>query len=82
MVFPVAPEVLDWIELRRIGGQKLDLESQERLIALTTELKKALLQKLFTEGLRDERQKQTQIGPVPESWGVVELGNLATKISK
>jgi type I restriction enzyme S subunit len=45
-------------------------EQQERLIALTTELKKALLHKLFTEGLRGEPQKQTEIGPVPESWEV------------
>ena len=44
------------------------IEQQERLIALTTELKKALLHKLFTEGLRGEPQKQTEIGPVPESW--------------
>ena len=58
------------------------IEQQERLIALTTELKKALLHKLFTEGLRGEPQKQTEIGSVPESWEVVELGSLATKISK
>ena len=31
------------------------------------------MQKLFTEGLRGEPQKQTEIGPVPESWKVVEL---------
>jgi type I restriction enzyme, S subunit len=49
---------------------------QERLIALTTELKKALLHKLFTEGLRGEPQKQTEIGPVPESWKIVELESL------
>jgi len=40
------------------------IEQQERLIALTTELKKTLLHKLFTEGLRGEPQKQTEIGPV------------------
>jgi len=44
------------------------IEQQERLIALTTELKKALLHKLFTEGIRGEPQKHTEIGPVPESW--------------
>jgi len=44
------------------------IELQERLIALTKELKKALLHKLFTEGLRGEPQKLTEIGPVPESW--------------
>ncbi len=54
------------------------IESQERIIQTTTELKKALMHKLFTEGLRGEPQKQTEIGPVPESWEVVELGELLT----
>jgi len=49
------------------------IEQEERLIALTTELKKALMHKLFTEGTRGEPQKQTEIGPIPESWEVVEL---------
>lgn len=49
------------------------LEAQERIIQTTTELKKALMHKLFTEGLRNEPQKQTEIGPVPESWEVLEL---------
>ncbi|MBL9172671.1 MAG: restriction endonuclease subunit S [Verrucomicrobiales bacterium] len=49
------------------------IEAQERIIQTTTELKKALMQKLFTEGLRHEPQKQTEIGPVPESWEVKPL---------
>jgi type I restriction enzyme S subunit len=52
------------------------IEAQERIIQTTTELKKALMHKLFTEGLRQEPQKQTEIGPVPESWEVVPLGEL------
>ncbi|QNI73791.1 restriction endonuclease subunit S [Synechococcus sp. NOUM97013] len=55
------------------------IEAQERIIQTTTELKKALIHKLFTEGLRNEPQKQTEIGPVPESWEVVELGSLLAK---
>lgn len=49
------------------------IEAQERMIQTTTELKKALMHKLFTEGLRNEPQKQTEIGPVPESWEVKPL---------
>lgn len=44
------------------------IELQDSLIDTTQELKKALMQKLFTEGLRGEPQKQTEIGLVPESW--------------
>ena len=53
------------------------IEQQDKLIRTTTELKKALMQKLFTEGTRGEPQKETEIGLVPESWEVVELGKYA-----
>ena len=53
------------------------IEAQERIIQTTTELKKALMHKLFTEGTRGEPQKQTEIGPVPESWEVIPLSKCA-----
>ncbi|MBK5967911.1 MULTISPECIES: restriction endonuclease subunit S [Thiorhodovibrio] len=53
------------------------IEAQERIIQTTTELKKALMHKLFTEGLRNEPQKQTEIGPIPESWEVLPLSDCA-----
>jgi type I restriction enzyme S subunit len=49
------------------------IEAQERIIQTTTELKKALMHKLFTEGLRHEPLKQSEIGPVPDSWEVKPL---------
>ena len=49
------------------------IEAQKRLIRTTTELKKAMMHKLFSEGLRNEPQKQTEIGPIPESWEVVRV---------
>ena len=55
------------------------IEAQERIIQTTTELKKTLMHKLFTEGLRNEPQKQTEIGPVPESWAAITLGELCGK---
>jgi type I restriction enzyme, S subunit len=49
------------------------IERQARLIKLIRELKSALMRKLFTEGLRGEKQKETEIGLVPESWDVLPL---------
>lgn len=54
------------------------IAQQERLIRTTTELKQALMQKLFTEGLRGETLKETEIGRVPESWEVVRFEEMAT----
>lgn len=44
------------------------LETEERLIAVTRELKRASMQQLITRGLQGEPQKETEIGLVPESW--------------
>ena len=52
------------------------IEVQEGIIQTTTELKRALMHKLFSEGLRGEPQKKTEIGPVPESWEVVRLSDV------
>ena len=49
------------------------IEDQERIIQITTELKKALMHKLFTEGTCGEPQKQTEIGSIPESWEVTTI---------
>jgi type I restriction enzyme S subunit len=54
------------------------IEAQERIIQTTTELKKALMHKLFTEGLRHEPQKQTEIGPVPASWATPTVESVCT----
>jgi type I restriction enzyme, S subunit len=62
-----------------LGVVQRAMEQQERLLALTAELKKTLLHQLFTQGLCHEPQKQTDIGPVPESWEVVKVG-VAAKI--
>jgi type I restriction enzyme S subunit len=71
-------------EQRKIAGVlglvQRALEQQERLIALTTELKKALLHQLFTQGLRGEPPKQTDIGLVPQSWEVVTLEDAAVAL--
>jgi type I restriction enzyme S subunit len=64
-----------------LGLVQRAMEQQERLIALTMELKRALLQRLFTQGLRGEPQKQTEIGLVPQSWEVVKLADVCSFLS-
>ena len=41
-----------------------------------TALKRAAMRTLFTRGLRGEAQKETEIGPVPESWEISTLGEI------
>lgn len=57
-----------------LGAAQRAIEQQERLLQLTVELKKTLLHQLFTHGLHGEPQKQTEIGPVPQSWEVNKIG--------
>jgi type I restriction enzyme S subunit len=48
---------------------------------LVQKLKRAVMRQLFTRGLRGEAQKETEIGPVPESWSVAPIGRY-TKLSQ
>ena len=52
------------------------IELQDRIIEQAERLKKSLMQKLFTEGLYGEEQKETEIGLIPKSWEVVKLGEV------
>lgn len=54
------------------------IERQERLFAVTAELKKALMHKLFTEGTRGEPLTQTEIGQAPLSWNAGVLRDHCT----
>ncbi len=49
------------------------LQQQSSLVAGVQDLKHAVMRELFTQGLRGEPQKETEIGPVPESWEVVNF---------
>jgi type I restriction enzyme, S subunit len=52
------------------------IQARRREVALERERKAALMQHLFTHGTRGEQTKVTEIGEMPESWRVVQLGDL------
>lgn len=54
------------------------IATQDRLLKATADLKQSAMQRLFTHGLRGEPLKDTEIGPVPESWDLTTLGAVAT----
>jgi type I restriction enzyme, S subunit len=71
---PAEQRKIAWV----LGLVKLAIEQQERLIALTTELKTTLMHQVFTKGLRGEPRKQTEIGPLPQSWEIKRFDDFTT----
>ena len=52
------------------------IQACDHTFTATFDLKRAAMRELFTRGLRGEAQKETEIGPVPESWAIFNLGSL------
>jgi type I restriction enzyme S subunit len=57
-------------------------EARQRELALERERKAALMEFLFTHGIRGEPTTRTKISEIPESWQVVPLGKCAELITK
>ena len=49
------------------------IRTHARNIECAQDLKGTTMQKLFTQGLWDEPQKQTEVGPMPENWAVMSV---------
>jgi len=49
----------------------------ERGATSASSLKRAAMEQLFTRGLRGEKLKETELGPVPESWDVSTINDVA-----
>lgn len=58
------------------------IEVEEKLITTARELKQSTMRQLFSQGLRGESQKETEIGLLPKTWKIVQLGDQAVVISK
>ena len=63
--------------LRR-GDDAISLQDEQ--LGMLTDLKRAATHRLFTRGLQGEPQKQTEIGPMPESWELVNFGSVREKL--
>jgi len=55
---------------------------QKKLVELVKELKKTIIKKIFSEGLKKEEQKETEIGMIPRSWKINKLEDLIEKIEQ
>ena len=62
--------------VRVLSVIKKAIAQQEKIIAKIKELKRSLMHRLFTYGLRGEELKETEIGLMPESWDVVSLKDI------
>ena len=56
------------------------IRAQGQSIVIAEDLKRAAMRMLFTRGLRGEAQKETEIGPVPESWRLVNFESVREKL--
>lgn len=55
--------------------------ARQKEIALERERKAALMDYLFSHGTKGEPRKQTEIGEIPESWEVVEIGDIGNVVT-
>ena len=58
------------------------MEIEDAIVRNARDLKKSLMRRLFTHGLRGEPLKETEIGPVPKSWAVGRLAEFSSLITK
>jgi type I restriction enzyme, S subunit len=56
------------------------VETTDQLLEKTKELKKGLMQQLLTKGIGHTEFKKTELGEIPEEWGISALGDLVHKI--
>ena len=56
-----------------------NIEKAENLIQVAEKLKKGMLEELLTKGIGHKKFKKTELGEIPEEWGICELADLAIK---
>ena len=73
----IQPELIEQKAIARVLTNVQEaIAGQEELIAKLKDLKRSMMQHLFTHGTKGEKTKKTEIGEIPESWEVVSLGKI------
>lgn len=67
--------------VRALARVRDAMKLHDRSTGLAQDLKRAAMRALFTKGLRGEAQKETEIGPVPESWDVADCESAVEAIT-
>lgn len=57
------------------------IKKTDQIIEETKQLKKGLMQKLFTEGIGHTRYKETKIGRIPEEWKIINAKDICSKVT-
>ena len=73
-LLPPLPEQRKIAEILSVVDEAI--ENTDTIIKQTEQLKKGLMQKLFTEGIGHKRFRETKIGWIPEEWEIKPLGDL------
>jgi type I restriction enzyme S subunit len=77
MPLPVPPPDEQAAIARILDAVDTAIERTREAVERTRTLKKALVQRVFSEGVRGETQKKTRIGMIPESWQVAAVSSAA-----
>lgn len=56
------------------------IQETDAIIAQTEQVKKGLMQELFTKGIGHNEFKETKFGVMPSIWRVVKLGDIVSKV--
>jgi type I restriction enzyme S subunit len=76
---PPLPEQRAIVSLLSLLRTAIVLE--EKRVAALRGLKAATMAKVFREGLRGERTRETVLGELPESWKVSAMGDIVTRMN-
>ncbi len=76
MAIPVPPPNEQYAISRILDAVDTALERTGAAVERARKVKRAVVQRVFTEGLRGELQRKTAIGLVPRSWQVVSVSSV------